>query len=119
VTVDAPRPGDVFFADVDPGRRPWKRDTRPVLIIASADYLEATPGLAVVLPITAVDRGWPHHVAVEGEHGLEVAAWIMTDQPRTLARSRLVERTGDVAPACLAAARAWVADFLDLGGRAR
>src|SRR6478609_5761402 len=57
--------------------------------VASAGYLDAVTPLAIVLPITTTDRGWPNHVVVDGPSGLDRPSWIMTEQPRTLSRDRL------------------------------
>lgn len=107
-------PGTVVWAALEPVRGREQGGHRPVLVVASADYLDAVTTLAIVLPITTVDRGWPNHPPVEGPSGLEVPSWIMTEQPRTLSRDRLTRVAGRVSDDCLAAARAWLGDFLDL-----
>ena len=107
-------PGDVAWASLEPVTGREQGGHRPVLVVASSDYLDAVTTLVIALPITTVDRGWPNHVKVEGPSGLEHPSWVMTEQPRTLARLRFTGVSGHVAPECLAVARRWVADFLDL-----
>lgn len=107
-------PGVVAWASLDPVRGREQSGHRPALVIASDGYLEAVTTLVVVLPITTVDRGWPNHVPVDGSAGLDRESWIMTEQPRTLARERLTGVAGTVSPACLRAVRTWLGDFLDL-----
>lgn len=107
-------PGVVAWATLEPVRGREQDGHRPVLVIASAGYLEAVTTLVITLPITTVDRGWPNHVRVQGPAGLDRPSWIMTEQPRTLARDRLTGIAGRVFPECLADARAWLGDFLDL-----
>jgi len=107
-------PGAVAWASLDPGRGREQGGHRPVLVVASAGYLDAVTTLVIVLPITSVDRGWPNHVPVEGASGLDRSSWVMTEQPRTLSRDRLTTISGQVSSSCLDAVRTWLGDFLDL-----
>jgi mRNA interferase MazF len=107
------RPGDVVWVqpEIVVGREQAGR--RPAMVVAGAGYLEIVDTLAVVVPITAVDRGWPNHVEVIGAE-LGRRSWAMSEQIRTISRERLVGRAGRVDEATLAAVRGWIADFLDL-----
>jgi len=107
-------PGVVAWASLEPVRGREEGGHRPVLVVASAGYLDAVTTLAIVLPITTADRGWPNHVRVEGSSGLERPSWIMTEQPRTLARERLTAVAGAISNECLVSVRMWLGDFLDL-----
>ncbi|MFC4828301.1 type II toxin-antitoxin system PemK/MazF family toxin [Agromyces aurantiacus] len=104
----------IAWASLEPVRDREQGGHRPVLVIASAGYLDAVTTLAIVLPITTTDRGWPNHVRVDGHIGLDRPSWIMTEQPRTLSRDRLTKVSGQVSSDCLAAVRMWLGDFLDL-----
>lgn len=106
------RPGSVAWATLDPviGREQGGR--RPVLVVASHEYLEVVTTLVIVAPITSIDRGWANHVRVDGPSGLPRDSWVMTEQPRTLARARLFSIAGEVSPACLAEVQVWLTDFL-------
>ncbi|MCL2515815.1 MAG: type II toxin-antitoxin system PemK/MazF family toxin [Microbacteriaceae bacterium] len=107
-------PGVVAWAALEPVRGREQGGHRPVLVVASAGYLDAVTTLVIALPITTTDRGWPNHVRVIGPAGLERPSWIMTEQPRTLSRDRLTGVAGMVSSECLASVRAWLGDFLDL-----
>ena len=107
-------PGAIAWASLEPVRGREQGGHRPVLVIASAGYLDAVTTLAIVLPITTTDRGWPNHVRVDGHSGLDRPSWIMTEQPRTLSRDRLTRISGQVSSDCLGAVRMWLGDFLDL-----
>lgn len=107
-------PGAVAWAALEPVGGREQGGHRPVLVVASAGYLDAVTALAIVLPITTTDRGWPNHVRVDGPSGLERSSWIMTEQPRTLSRDRLTGIAGHVSAHCLASVRTWLGDFLDL-----
>ncbi|MFS0894472.1 type II toxin-antitoxin system PemK/MazF family toxin [Microbacterium sp. 179-I 3D3 NHS] len=106
--------GDIAWAALEPVRGREQGGHRPVLVIASAGYLDAVPTLVIALPITTTDRGWPNHVRVDGVSGLDKPSWIMTEQPRTLSRDRLTGVAGRVSDECLRAVRQWLGDFLDL-----
>ncbi len=110
---EALRPGDVVWVqpEIAVGREQAGR--RPALVVASADYLQTVDTLALVVPITSVDRGWPNHVEVVGSH-LETRSWAMSEQIRTISRERVVGQGGRANDATLGAVRSWLADFLDL-----
>lgn len=107
-------PGAVAWASLEPVRGREQGGHRPVLIVASAGYLDAVTTLVIALPITTTDRGWLNHIRVDGPSGLSQPSWIMTEQPRTLSRDRLTAIAGAVSLGCLAAVRTWLGDFLDL-----
>jgi mRNA interferase MazF len=112
-TADAPGPGDVVWVapEIAVGREQAGR--RPALVVAGSAYLETVDTLALVVPMTSVDRGWPDHVEVIGAD-LEERSWAMSEQVRTISRERLVGHAGRADEATLAAVRSWLADFLEL-----
>lgn len=107
-------PGVIAWAALEPVRGREQGGHRPVLVIASAGYLDAVTTLVIALPITTTDRGWPNHVFVDGPSGLDRPSWIMTEQPRTLSRDRLTQIAGQISTDCLTSVRSWLGDFLDL-----
>ncbi len=109
---EALEPGDVVWVqpEITVGREQAGR--RPALVVAGAAYLQTVDTLALVVPITTVDRGWPNHVEVLGTE-LEQRSWAMSEQIRTISRERVVGRAGRASDATLAAVRSWLADFLD------
>ncbi len=106
------RRGGVLWADLDPVRGREQAGRRPVLVIASDAYLDVVETLVIVLPVTTVDRGWPNHVPLRGSTGLERPSWAMTEQPRTLDRTRLTEVSGHVDDQTMRAVDLWLRDFL-------
>jgi mRNA interferase MazF len=86
---------------------------RPALVVAGAEHLQIVDTLALVVPITTVDRGWPNHIEMIGTE-LGHRSWAMSEQIRTISRERVVGRAGHANDATLAAVRSWLADFLDL-----
>lgn len=107
-------PGAVVWARLSPTEGREQGGHRPVLVVSSPGHLMAVTTLLVGLPITGRQREWPNHVAVDGPSGLDRPSWVMTEQPRTLARHRVTSPSGAVSPACLAAVRVYLGDFLDL-----
>jgi mRNA interferase MazF len=107
-------PGVVAWAPLEPVRGREQGSHRPVLVISSTGYLDAVSSLVIILPISTVNRGWPNHIAIDGPSGLDRPSWIMSEQPRTLARDRVTGIAGHVSPRCLNATRVWLRDFLDL-----
>lgn len=106
--------GVVARADLSPTRGREQSGRRPVLVVASDGYLAAASTLAIVLPVTTTDRGWPNHVALRGDTGLDRPSWAMTEQVRTVARDRLVEVVGLVDGATLREVDVWLRDLLAL-----
>jgi mRNA interferase MazF len=82
-------------------------------VVAGADYLDVVDTLAIVVPITTVDRGWPNHVPVRGS-ALPQDSWAMTEQVRTVSRLRVVHPAGRADRNTLEAVRTWLRDFLEL-----
>lgn len=107
------------WVDLDPvaGREQGRR--RPFLVVAGHDCLEIIDSLVVGVPVTAVDRGWPNHVRLHGPTSLGRPSWAMTEQPRTVSRTRVSSISGTVTPATLGAVRQWLADLLDIAHTGR
>ncbi|MGO1594918.1 MAG: type II toxin-antitoxin system PemK/MazF family toxin [Ancrocorticia sp.] len=107
--------GEVVWAELDPVRGREQAGRRPVLVIASDLYLEQADTLAIVVPATTVNRGWPNHVQLQGPHvGLAEPTFAMTEQPRTVTRDRLGRRIGVVDAATMREVDGWLRDFLAL-----
>ncbi len=105
----------VVWVDFDPTTGSEQRGTRPALVVSSADYLASVQGLVVVLPVTSVDRGWPHHVPVVGTRtGLSRPSFAMTEQPRTISTIRISRRTGTADAATMSEVDRWLQDFLGI-----
>jgi mRNA interferase MazF len=109
------RRGAVVWVDLSPTRGREQHGQRPALVVASRGYLDSVPDLVIVVPVTSVDRGWPHHVAVTGDRtGLAKASFAMTEQSRTISRERIVRRAGVVDADTLMAVDEWLRDFVGL-----
>ena len=104
-----------MWAELDPVRGREQAGRRPALVIASDLYLEQADTLAIIVPVTTNDRGWPNHVLLKGPGlALEQRSFAMTEQPRTLSRDRLLDPAGTVDVATMTEIDGWLRDFLAL-----
>ena len=90
--------GEVWLAALDPTIGGEIQKTRPCVVVSPPemhDYLRTV----IVAPMTTGSKPAPYRVAVSfsGKKGL-----ILTDQVRTLDKTRLVKRLGAVSPKVLA-----------------
>lgn len=109
------RRGMVVWVDLDPVRGREQAGRRPALVIASDLYLEQADTLAIIVPATTIDRGWPNHVPLRGSNlALTQPTYAMTEQPRTVTRQRLHDVAGTVDPATMRDVDRWLRDFLAL-----
>jgi mRNA interferase MazF len=76
-----PQKGDFITASFDPQSGHEQRGRRPALVISNTLFNEST-GLAIVCPITSVDRRFPFHVAVMNEPA--VSGFIMVEQVKSI-----------------------------------
>jgi len=84
---------------------------RPAIVVAGEGCLRVIDTLALIVPITSVDRGWPNHIPVPGLPG---PSWAMTEQVRATSRARLHGHLGQIDEATLEGIRSWLRDFLEL-----
>ena len=73
-------PGQIWWARPDPSVGREQAGRRPVMIVAGSDYLELMTTLALVVPLTTTDRGWPNHVPVHGHVDLPGQSFAMSEQ---------------------------------------
>ncbi|MCU1480007.1 MAG: ndoA [Subtercola sp.] len=109
------RRGMVVWAELDPVRGREQAGRRPALVIASDLYLQQADTLAIIVPATTTDRGWPNHVALRGSNlALAQQTYAMTEQPRAITRERLHDVAGVVDTETMQEVDAWLRDFLAL-----
>ncbi|MGO3147827.1 MAG: type II toxin-antitoxin system PemK/MazF family toxin [Leucobacter sp.] len=109
------RRGLVVWADLDPVRGREQAGRRPALIVASDAFLEQANTLAIVVPATTKDRGWPNHVRLHGSAlDLPAPTFAMTEQPRTITRERLIKSAGYVDISVMREVDRWLRDFFAL-----
>ena len=101
------QPGDIWWAWLGAAE-----GRRPVIVVSGPTYLEVADTLAMVVPVTSTARDWRNHVAVRG--ATELGGYAMSEQGRTLSRTRLTSYAGRVAPECLQEIRYWIRNFLEM-----
>jgi mRNA interferase MazF len=106
--------GDVVWAELGTGVGREQGGRRPVVIIASNDFLAAVDRMIIMVPVTSRNCGWPNHVAVSGATGLDRPSYAMTEQVRAISRERVVGHAGSIDQQSLDRVRVYLRDFLDL-----
>lgn len=80
--------GHIWSATLDPTVANEQRGTRPCLVVSS-DRFNALPiRQAIVVPLTTRDRGFPHHIPVGDDGGLNRASWAMCEAVRAVSTQR-------------------------------
>ena len=111
--IDGIEPGTVVWVDLDPAVGREQAGRRPAVVVASVGYLSAVTELAIVVPATTRQRGWPQQVELTGSTlQLQQPTYAMTEQPRTISRRRISGIAGKIDERCLDEIRRWLADFL-------
>ncbi|MGH3504819.1 MAG: type II toxin-antitoxin system PemK/MazF family toxin [Nocardioidaceae bacterium] len=73
---------------LDPTVANEQRGTRPCVVISS-DRFNALPiRHAIVVPLTTRERGFPHHIAVADDGGLDRESWAMCEAVRAVSTRR-------------------------------
>lgn len=109
------RRGMVIWAELDPVRGREQSGRRPALVIASDLYLEQADTLAIIVPCTTHNRGWPNHVKLTGQDlNLPYESFAMTEQPRTITRERLFNFAGMIDIDVMREVDMWLRDFIAL-----
>jgi mRNA interferase MazF len=105
------RPRQVWLVDlgVPVGSEPSGR--RPAVVVGSALHCSFPIDMAPMAPCTSVDRGLPHHVALDWQAaGLDRPTWVRTEDVRSVSDRRLVRRgpLGQLSPADLTEVRRFI-----------
>ena len=107
--------GSVVWLDFDPVKGREQGGRRPAVVIAGNGYLSRATSIAIVVPITTTDRGWPNHIRLAGTTlTLDRPSFAMTEQPRTVDRRRITGTAGEVDESTMRSITVWLRDFLDL-----
>jgi mRNA interferase MazF len=105
------RPGQVWLVDLGHPIGSEQAGRLPAVVIGSALHCSFPIEMAIMAPCTSVDRGLPHHVAIDWQAaGLDRPTWVRTEDIRSVSDRRLVRRNpfGWVTDADLAEVRRYV-----------
>ena len=87
------RPWQVWLADLSPTAGAEQRGQRPCVVVSSSLHCASPIPMVIVVPLTTVDRGLPHHVPVASESsGLDHLSWARTDDIRAISEQRFLSR---------------------------
>lgn len=75
-----PERGDLVWVDLNPTRGREQAKVRPAIVISPKNYNQKT-NLAILCPITSVQKGYPFEVAVNDKN---VSGVILADHVRSL-----------------------------------
>jgi mRNA interferase MazF len=89
--------GDVFLVNLDPVVGSEVGKTRPAVVLQN-DLANRSSPTVTVIPITSqIGRVFPFQVLIPaGEGGLDRPSKALCEQIRTLSRSRLIQRLGQL-----------------------
>jgi len=78
----------VALDPTDPRVANEQRGTRPCIVV-SGDRFNALPiRQAIVVPLTTRERGFPHHIRVDDDGGLNRSSWAMCEAVRAVSTQR-------------------------------
>lgn len=97
-----PRRGSVYRVNLDPTIGHELRKTRPALVVSN-DHMNELAETILVMPITAGVHQYYHWIPLDPpEGGMTKPSSIVTEQVRSIDKSRLQRRLGAVRPATMA-----------------
>lgn len=89
--------GHIWSVALDSTVSNAQRGTRPCVVVSS-DRFNALPiRQAIIVPLTTRERGFPHHVAVTDDGGLNQQSWAMREAVRTMSTVRFGRMISTVA----------------------
>jgi mRNA interferase MazF len=92
-----PRFAEVWFADLGRPTGHEQSGRRPAVVISSDRFNELGPGVAVVVPVTRVERAYPTRIPIpRGSSGLQVASWAAVEHLASVSVLRLQHHLGYV-----------------------
>jgi len=89
--------GQIWLANLDPPVGHEQGGTRPCLIVSDNGMNHGPLGLAMVVPLTSVEKRFPSHVKVAPpEGGLSLRSFIKCEDIRSISQKRLIKKLGAV-----------------------
>ena len=82
------RRGQIWLATLEPTVANEQRGVRPCLVVSSDRFNALAIRQAIVVPLTSRERGFPHHVRVVDDGGLNRASWAMCEAVRAVSTQR-------------------------------
>lgn len=105
-------PGQIVLTLLSPMRGREQGGRRPAVVLSSLSHIRVVDSLLIVAPCTTTYRDWPNHIRLTGATELLEPTFAMTEQPRTIARTRIVTASGYVDNECLSEIAAWARQWI-------
>lgn len=87
------RPWQVWWIDLGNPLGSEQGGRRPAVVVASELHCEFPIEMTLMVPLTARQRGLPHHVPIgSAESGLEAKCFARTEDIRSISTRRLIGR---------------------------
>lgn len=85
--------GEIWLANLNPGRGTEAGKIRPVLILQNQALLDAEHPSTLILPLTTnlIDGAEPLRLRIPAQGGLDKTSDLLTDQLRAVDNKRLIE----------------------------
>ena len=100
----SPRRGEVYLVRLDPAEGSEQAGTRPAVVV-SRDVINRYSPVIVICPLTdatRVPKPYPSDVKVQApEGGLAKDSVGLTGQVRAIAKTRLLQRLGELSPSTM------------------
>lgn len=80
--------GGIWLASLDPTVANEQRGFRPYLVISHDRFNALLIRQPIVVPLTTRERGFPHHVRVVDDGGLNRDSWAMCEGVRAVSTQR-------------------------------
>jgi len=99
---------DVFIVDLDPTIGHELKKSRPCVLL-SPDEMNLNIATVIIAPMTTKTHPYPTRVPLEfqGKSG-----WIVLDQIRTVDKSRLIKKIGELKPGTIKKVKAVIEEML-------
>ena len=99
---------DIFIVDLDPTVGHELKKSRPCVLL-SPDEMNLNIATVIIAPMTTKTHPYPTRVPLEfqGKRG-----WIVLDQIRTVDKSRLIKKIGELKPGTIKKVKAVIEEML-------
>lgn len=82
------RQGHIWSVELDPTVANEQRGIRPCIVVSGNRFNALPIRQAIVVPLTTRERGFPHHIPVADDGGLNRASWAMCEAVRAVSTQR-------------------------------
>ncbi|MGH3504338.1 MAG: type II toxin-antitoxin system PemK/MazF family toxin [Nocardioidaceae bacterium] len=108
------RCGHICTVMLNPTVANEQRGTRPCVVVSSNRFNALPIQQAIVVPLTTRERGFPHHIAVVDDGGLNRTSWAMCEAVRAVSTQRFGQHistaTGETLTKITSQLALWLAD---------